>query len=103
MCIRYYVPFRQTPNVEFPTTARLVVFVLPVVFNVFFFLLRFSCFFLSLQENDLNDMLNSLYDLPVPKPYTPINLSVVGTDRGLAWGGWGGGSGWTDCQEKEDG
>lgn len=28
------------------------------------------------QENDLNDMLNSLYDLPVPKPYTPVNLSV---------------------------
>ncbi|KAK9519530.1 hypothetical protein VZT92_022255 [Zoarces viviparus] len=28
------------------------------------------------QENDLNDMLNSLYDLPVPKPFTPVNLSV---------------------------
>ncbi|TMS20595.1 DENN domain-containing protein 1B [Larimichthys crocea] len=27
-------------------------------------------------ENDLNDMLNSLYDLPVPKPFTPVNLSV---------------------------
>lgn len=35
----------------------------------------------------MNDMLNSLYDLPVPKPYTPINLSVVGIDPGLAWGG----------------
>uniref|UniRef100_A0A3P8SBZ2 DENN domain containing 1B n=1 Tax=Amphiprion percula TaxID=161767 RepID=A0A3P8SBZ2_AMPPE len=32
------------------------------------------------QENDLNDMLNSLYDLPVPKPFTPVNLSVVGID-----------------------
>uniref|UniRef100_A0A8C7Y965 DENN/MADD domain containing 1B n=1 Tax=Oryzias sinensis TaxID=183150 RepID=A0A8C7Y965_9TELE len=31
------------------------------------------------QENDLNDMLNSLYELPVPKPFTPVNLSVVGT------------------------
>ncbi len=45
----------------------------------------FSCLFLLLfvslpQENDLNDMLNSLYDLPVPKPYTPVNLSVVGID-----------------------
>ncbi|XP_068445618.1 DENN domain-containing protein 1B isoform X1 [Clinocottus analis] len=28
------------------------------------------------QENDLNDMLNSLHDLPVPKPFTPVNLSV---------------------------
>ncbi|XP_057696665.1 DENN domain-containing protein 1B isoform X1 [Corythoichthys intestinalis] len=28
------------------------------------------------QNNDLNDMLNSLYDLPVPKPFTPVNLSV---------------------------
>ncbi|KAM8875725.1 DENN domain-containing protein 1B isoform 2-T2 [Spinachia spinachia] len=28
------------------------------------------------QENDLNDILNSLYDLPVPKPFTPVNLSV---------------------------
>uniref|UniRef100_A0A3Q3JVU9 UDENN domain-containing protein n=1 Tax=Monopterus albus TaxID=43700 RepID=A0A3Q3JVU9_MONAL len=25
---------------------------------------------------DLNDMLHSLYDLPVPKPFTPVNLSV---------------------------
>lgn len=24
-------------------------------------------------------MLNSLYELPVPKPFTPVNLSVVGT------------------------
>lgn len=42
------------------------------------------CLLLSLfvclpQENDLNNMLNSLYDLPVPKPFTPVNLSVVGT------------------------
>ncbi|XP_071005997.1 DENN domain-containing protein 1B-like isoform X5 [Oncorhynchus clarkii lewisi] len=28
------------------------------------------------QENELNDMLNSLYSLPVPKPFTPVNLSV---------------------------
>lgn len=28
----------------------------------------------------MNDMLNSLYDLPVPKPFTPVNLSVVGVD-----------------------
>ncbi|XP_038142307.1 DENN domain-containing protein 1B isoform X2 [Cyprinodon tularosa] len=28
------------------------------------------------QENDLNDLLNSLYELPVPKPFTPVNLSV---------------------------
>ena len=28
----------------------------------------------------MNDMLNSLYDLPVPKPFTPVNLSVVGID-----------------------
>lgn len=27
----------------------------------------------------MNDMLNSLYELPVPKPFTPVNLSVVGT------------------------
>ncbi|TKS74303.1 DENN domain-containing protein 1B [Collichthys lucidus] len=31
---------------------------------------------LTMRENDLNDMLNSLYDLPVPKPFTPVNLSV---------------------------
>ncbi|KAJ3599707.1 hypothetical protein NHX12_033663, partial [Muraenolepis orangiensis] len=28
------------------------------------------------QESDLNDMLNSLYDMPVPTPYTPVNLNV---------------------------
>ena len=28
----------------------------------------------------MNDMLNSLYNMPVPKPFTPINLSVVGID-----------------------
>lgn len=44
---------------------------------MFFLLLLF----VSLpQENDLNDMLNSLYDMPVPKPFTPVNLSVVGID-----------------------
>lgn len=40
----------------------------------------FLLFVSLLQENDLNDMLNALYDLPVPKPYTPVNLSVVGID-----------------------
>ncbi|XP_029606258.1 DENN domain-containing protein 1B isoform X1 [Salmo trutta] len=29
------------------------------------------------QENELNDMLNSLYSLPVPKPFTQVNLSVT--------------------------
>ncbi|XP_010900208.2 DENN domain-containing protein 1B isoform X2 [Esox lucius] len=29
------------------------------------------------QDNELNDMLNSLYGLPVPKPFTPVNLSVT--------------------------
>lgn len=44
-------------------------------------------------------MLNSLYDLPVPKPFTPVNLSVVGThtphtllsekvDRCRLWNRW---------------
>ncbi|XP_072517039.1 DENN domain-containing protein 1B isoform X1 [Salminus brasiliensis] len=28
------------------------------------------------QENDLNDMLETLHALPVPKPNTPVNLSV---------------------------
>lgn len=28
----------------------------------------------------MSDMLNSLYDLPVPKPFTPVNLSVVRID-----------------------
>lgn len=58
------------------------------------------CLLLSLfvclpQENDLNNMLNSLYDLPVPKPFTPVNLSVVsahttrssGREGGPVWGG----------------
>ncbi|KAJ7986231.1 hypothetical protein DPEC_G00337810 [Dallia pectoralis] len=31
------------------------------------------------QENELNDMLNSLYGLSVPKPLTPVNLSVTAT------------------------
>lgn len=45
------------------------------------FLCLFFLLFVSLpQEDDLNDMLNSLYDLPVPKPFTPVNLSVVGID-----------------------
>ncbi|XP_047230180.1 DENN domain-containing protein 1B isoform X3 [Girardinichthys multiradiatus] len=28
------------------------------------------------QENNLNDLLNSLHELPVPKPFTPVNLNV---------------------------
>lgn len=53
------------------------------------------------QENDLNNMLNSLYDLPVPKPFTPVNLSVVGTHTLLThycrrrWTGVGRGIGGT--------
>lgn len=50
----------------------------------------------------MNDMLNSLYDLPVPKPYTPVNLSVVGIDllfhhiRVLSGGRTE--ERWTDCR-----
>lgn len=44
------------------------------------FLCLFLLFISVPQENDLNDLLNSLYDLPVPKPFTPVNLSVVGID-----------------------
>lgn len=45
-----------------------------------FMCLLFLLFISIPQENDLNDLLNSLYDLPVPKPFTPVNLSVVGID-----------------------
>lgn len=37
---------------------------------------------LSSQEDDLNDMLETLHNQPVPKPNTPVNLSVVGTGEG---------------------
>nr|XP_046248286.1 DENN domain-containing protein 1B isoform X2 [Scatophagus argus] len=46
-------------------------------FEIYYKLLNTLADYLSKQqENDLNDMLNSLYDLPVPKPFTPVNLSV---------------------------
>uniref|UniRef100_A0A669B8S4 DENN domain containing 1B n=1 Tax=Oreochromis niloticus TaxID=8128 RepID=A0A669B8S4_ORENI len=48
-------------------------------FEIYYKLLNTLADYLSKQqENDLNDVLNSLYDLPVPKPFTPVNLSVVG-------------------------
>uniref|UniRef100_A0A669CIB7 DENN domain containing 1B n=1 Tax=Oreochromis niloticus TaxID=8128 RepID=A0A669CIB7_ORENI len=46
-------------------------------FEIYYKLLNTLADYLSKQqENDLNDVLNSLYDLPVPKPFTPVNLSV---------------------------
>nr|XP_057928312.1 DENN domain-containing protein 1B isoform X2 [Doryrhamphus excisus] len=46
-------------------------------FEIYYKLLNTLADYLSRQQdNDLNDMLNSLYDLPVPKPFTPVNLSV---------------------------
>ncbi|XP_072294220.1 DENN domain-containing protein 1B [Eucyclogobius newberryi] len=46
-------------------------------FEIFYKLLNTLADYLAKQqENDLNDLLKSLYDLPVPKPYTPVNLSV---------------------------
>ncbi|XP_056269958.1 DENN domain-containing protein 1B isoform X4 [Pseudoliparis swirei] len=46
-------------------------------FEIFYKLLNTLADYLTKQqENDLNDMLNSLYDLPVPEPFTPVNLSV---------------------------
>ncbi|XP_044054808.1 DENN domain-containing protein 1B isoform X2 [Siniperca chuatsi] len=46
-------------------------------FEIYYKLLNTLADYLTKQqENDLNDMLNSLYDLPVPKPFTPVNLSV---------------------------
>uniref|UniRef100_A0A3P8PNT3 UDENN domain-containing protein n=1 Tax=Astatotilapia calliptera TaxID=8154 RepID=A0A3P8PNT3_ASTCA len=48
-------------------------------FEIYYKLLNTLADYLSKQQkNDLNDVLNSLYDLPVPKPFTPVNLSVVG-------------------------
>lgn len=38
-----------------------------------------------MQEDDLNDMLESLHSLPVPKPNTPVNLSVVGIHSTGPW------------------
>ncbi|KAJ0065536.1 hypothetical protein NL108_013098, partial [Boleophthalmus pectinirostris] len=47
-------------------------------FEIFYKLLNTLADYLTKQqENDLNDLLKSLYELPVPKPYTPVNLSVV--------------------------
>uniref|UniRef100_A0A8C7IYA7 DENN domain containing 1B n=1 Tax=Oncorhynchus kisutch TaxID=8019 RepID=A0A8C7IYA7_ONCKI len=49
-------------------------------FEIYYKLLNTLADYLTTnQENELNDMLNSLYSLPVPKPFTPVNLSVVGT------------------------
>ncbi|XP_028259381.1 DENN domain-containing protein 1B isoform X2 [Parambassis ranga] len=46
-------------------------------FEIYYKLLNtLADYLMKQQENDLNDMLNSLYDLPVPKPFTPVNLSV---------------------------
>lgn len=46
-------------------------------FEIYYKLLNTLADYLTKQqENDLNDLLNTLYDLPVPKPYTPVNLSV---------------------------
>ncbi|XP_006799850.1 DENN domain-containing protein 1B-like [Neolamprologus brichardi] len=46
-------------------------------FEIYYKLLNTLADYLSKQQkNDLNDVLNSLYDLPVPKPFTPVNLSV---------------------------
>ncbi|XP_008330089.1 DENN domain-containing protein 1B isoform X2 [Cynoglossus semilaevis] len=46
-------------------------------FEIYYKLLNtLADYLLKKQENDLNDMLNSLYDLPVPKPHMPVNLSV---------------------------
>ncbi|XP_035863583.1 DENN domain-containing protein 1B isoform X4 [Sander lucioperca] len=46
-------------------------------FEIYYKLLNTLADYLTKQqENDLNDMLNSLYDMPVPKPFTPVNLSV---------------------------
>ncbi|XP_063747008.1 DENN domain-containing protein 1B isoform X2 [Eleginops maclovinus] len=46
-------------------------------FEIYYKLLNTLADYLTKQqENDLNDMLNSLHDLPVPKPFTPVNLSV---------------------------
>ncbi|CAG00751.1 unnamed protein product, partial [Tetraodon nigroviridis] len=47
-------------------------------FEIYYKLLNtLADYLVKQQENDLNNMLNSLYDLPVPKPFTPVNLSVV--------------------------
>uniref|UniRef100_A0A3Q3R220 UDENN domain-containing protein n=1 Tax=Monopterus albus TaxID=43700 RepID=A0A3Q3R220_MONAL len=47
-------------------------------FEIYYKLLNTLADYLTKQqENDLNDMLHSLYDLPVPKPFTPVNLSVT--------------------------
>nr|XP_046156047.1 DENN domain-containing protein 1B-like isoform X1 [Oncorhynchus gorbuscha] len=47
-------------------------------FEIYYKLLNTLADYLTTnQENELNDMLNSLYSLPVPKPFTPVNLSVT--------------------------
>lgn len=46
-------------------------------FEIFYKLLNTLADYLAKQqENDLQDLLKSLYELPVPTPYTPVNLSL---------------------------
>ncbi|XP_061739466.1 DENN domain-containing protein 1B isoform X2 [Nerophis ophidion] len=46
-------------------------------FEIYYKLLNTLADYLTRQQDsDLNDLLNSLHDLPVPKPFTPVNLSV---------------------------
>ncbi|XP_076135022.1 DENN domain-containing protein 1B [Alosa pseudoharengus] len=46
-------------------------------FEIYYKLLNTLADYLTKQQaNDLNDMLESLHRLPVPKPNTPVNLSV---------------------------
>lgn len=46
-------------------------------FEIFYKLLNTLADYLAKQqENELQDLLKSLYGLPVPTPYTPVNLSV---------------------------
>ncbi|XP_028816998.1 DENN domain-containing protein 1B isoform X6 [Denticeps clupeoides] len=53
-------------------------------FEIYYKLLNTLADYLTKQqENDLNDMLKSLYTLPVPKPNTAVNLSVRVKNRSL--------------------
>ncbi|XP_059400084.1 DENN domain-containing protein 1B isoform X1 [Carassius carassius] len=46
-------------------------------FEIYYKLLNTLADYLSKhQEDDLNDMLETLHNHPLPKPYTPVNLSV---------------------------
>uniref|UniRef100_A0A3Q4I260 DENN domain containing 1B n=1 Tax=Neolamprologus brichardi TaxID=32507 RepID=A0A3Q4I260_NEOBR len=73
-------PLLASPFLPFPNalTHPAILCYLPW-FEIYYKLLNTLADYLSKQQkNDLNDVLNSLYDLPVPKPFTPVNLSVVG-------------------------